>query len=314
MNRPLWIGTLCFLGASMAWGANIPLTAILFQTFDPFFMALLRLIIATAVLVVIIGAGPGGWRMLAMPIGPRRYLLLSASMAGFFLLYNLGLKYTHPITAAAIMAATPVYAALSVRVATRQPLEPGFWIAATLSVIGTGIAIAARSPQALASLRLEGGEILIVLSYGCWNAYSITAQRWFEPSVSQVRRTYVAMTGTTLWLALAWAAMRAVGAVDAPNLSPPPEAVLWLLLTAVFASGLSVVAWNIGVSRAGLAAGSLWQNMVPVFGVLTAMLFGILPTAGQVIGGLIVIAGVLYMQWRRSQSPVSRSSGLVSRS
>ncbi len=312
MNRPLWIGTLCFLGASMAWGANIPLTAILFETFDPFFLALLRLVIATAVLVVIVGAG--GWRMLGIPIGLRRYLLLSASMAGFFLLYNLGLRYTHPITAAAIMAATPVYAAVSVWVATRQPLEPGFWVAAVLTVIGTGIAIAARSPQALASLRLEGGEILIVLSYASWNAFSIASQRWFEPSVSQVRRTYVAMTGTVLWLALAWAAMRAVGAVDAPNLSPSPQAILWLLLTAVFASGLSVVAWNIGVSRVGLAAGSLWQNMVPVFAVLAAMLFGILPTAGQVIGGLIVIAGVLYMQWRRSQPPVGRSSGLVSRS
>jgi len=308
----LWIGTLCFLGASMAWGANIPLTAILFETFDPFFLALLRLVIATAVLVVIVGAG--GWRMLGIPIGLRRYLLLSASMAGFFLLYNLGLRYTHPITAAAIMAATPVYAAVSVWVATRQPLEPGFWVAAVLTVIGTGIAIAARSPQALASLRLEGGEILIVLSYASWNAFSIASQRWFEPSVSQVRRTYVAMTGTVLWLALAWAAMRAVGAVDAPNLSPSPQAILWLLLTAVFASGLSVVAWNIGVSRVGLAAGSLWQNMVPVFAVLAAMLFGILPTAGQVIGGLIVIAGVLYMQWRRSQPPVGRSSGLVSRS
>ena len=49
----------------------------------------------------------------------------------------------------------------------------------------------------------------------------------------------------------------------------------------------------------GLLAGMLWQNTVPVFAVLIGMLFGIFPSAEQAIGGAIVIAGVLYMQWRK---------------
>lgn len=54
-----------------------------------------------------------------------------------------------------------------------------------------------------------------------------------------------------------------------------------------------------GVQRAGLAAGSLWQNMVPIFAVLISMLYGIFPTIQQIVGGAIVLCGVLYMQWRR---------------
>jgi drug/metabolite transporter (DMT)-like permease len=59
-----------------------------------------------------------------------------------------------------------------------------------------------------------------------------------------------------------------------------------------------------GVNRVGLAAGSLWQNTVPVFGVLIALLFGILPTREQLLGGVVVMAGVFYMQWRKSRPAV----------
>ena len=39
---------------------------------------------------------------------------------------------------------------------------------------------------------------------------------------------------------------------------------------------------------------------VPVFAVLLSMLlFGVSPLAEQVIGGAVVLAGVLYMQWQR---------------
>ena len=98
--------------------------------------------------------------------------------------------------------------------------------------------------------------------------------------------------------------MWATGVTGPPLLVVDRWAVLWLLVTAVFSTALSGYAWNIGVNRVGLAAGSLWQNTVPVFGVLIALLFGILPTREQLLGGVVVMAGVLYMQWRKSRPAV----------
>ena len=298
--HPLLVGTLCYLFASIFWGVNVPLTSILFHTFDPFFLAPLRVALAALVLLLVAMATLG-WRAALVPIRFGRFALMTGSLAGFFLLYNLGLKYTHPITAAAIMAATPVYAAVTLRLITGAPLENGFWGAAALTVIGTGIAIYGRASSQGQGLQLQGGELLIVLSYACWNLYSICAQRWFAPDIAQVRRTYAAMAGAVAWLLLGWAAVRTAGLVGPPNLAPGGEAIAWLLVTAVFATGLSVVAWNIGVNRIGLAAGSLWQNTVPVFAVLTSMLFGFVPTPAQALGGAIVIAGVIYMQWRKAR-------------
>ena len=100
-------GVLCYLFACVFWGANLPLTARLFTAFDPFFMAAIRVMLATGVLALL-------WRFTrenerpALGLTPGRYALMSGLMAGFFMLYNLGLKFTHPITAAAIIAGVPM--------------------------------------------------------------------------------------------------------------------------------------------------------------------------------------------------------------
>lgn len=298
--RALAVGTAAYLFTSVVWGMNIPFTAVLFQTFDPFLLAAVRVALATVILGGL-AAATLGWRAFGVPMPAGRFTVMTLTMAAFFVLYNLGLRYTNPITAAAIMAGSPVYAAITVRALTGAALERGFGGAAMLTVAGAAIAIHGRADADAGALRLQGGEPLIVLSLVAWTLYSIFAQRWFDPAVPQLRRTYVSMLGTAAWLALAWVIVHAAGVVGPPNFSPDTRAIAFLLTTTVFSTALGGVAWNIGVSRIGLIPGALWQNTVPVFGVLIAMLFGFVPTLAQIAGGAVVIAGVLYMQWRKLQ-------------
>ena len=296
----LAVGTASYLFACVFWGMNIPFTAVLFKTFDPFFLSPLRVLIATAVLGAII-AWTLGWRAFAIPLSIGRFAGLTFAMASFFIFYNVGLRYTNPITAAAIMAGSPVYAAVTVRLVTGAPLERGFGGAAVLTVLGAAIAIYGKGSPAGDGIHLQGGEPLIVLSLVSWTLYSIYAQRWFDPGVPQLRRTYASTLGTTIWLLAFWALARGIGMVGPANFEPGPQAVAFLMATAVFATALGGVAWNIGVNRIGVMVGSLWQNTVPVFGVLIAIPFGFIPTAGQILGGAVVLSGVLYMQWRKLQ-------------
>ena len=84
------------------------------------------------------------------------------------------------------------------------------------------------------------------------------------------------------------------------NLNPDATAIAYLLITAVFATALGGVMWNKGVARLGINAGMMWQNTVPVFAVLISLIFfGVMPLPEQVLGGVIVLAGVLYMQWHK---------------
>ncbi len=295
-------GVLCYLFACLFWGANLPLTARMFTAFDPFFMGPVRVGLAFCVLWAL-------WRWQREPdapalgLTPGRHALMSGLMAAFFVLYNLGLKYTHPITAAAIIAGTPVFAALTMRVSIGARLEKGFAGAAALTLVGAGIAIYGRASDTGQGLALQGGEPLLVLALVCWTQYSIYAQRFFATGVSQLRRTLAAITGALPWMVGSWLLVWGTGLSGPPLLDVSAEAVLWLLLTGIFATALSGLAWNMGVNRLGLAAGSLWQNTVPVFGVLIAMLFGIVPTGAQLLGGAIVMSGVLYMQWKKGRPP-----------
>jgi drug/metabolite transporter (DMT)-like permease len=307
VRRSALVGTAGYLFASVLWGLNLPLSAALLKHFDPFWVSPLRYVVATVLLGAMLVATLGP-RQLRSPIPLWRVAVLSLCVAGFLLLYNLGLYHTHPMTVAALSAGSPVYVAVVSRLMTGARLERGFWGATVLTLIGAGIAVMGRARAGISgggaptggAFGLQGGELLVVLGICSWTAYSILAQRWFAPGTPQLRRTYLTTIGALPWLLLFWAGARATGLVGPPNLHPAPLPVLQLLVAAVFCTALATVAWNTGVSRLGIQTGGLWQNMVPVFAVLISLLFfGVQPLAEQLIGGAVVLAGVLYMQWQR---------------
>ncbi len=307
-RRAALIGTGSYLAASVLWGLNLPLTAALLEHFDPFWISPLRYAVATLLLGALLAASLGV-PQLRSPIPLWRVAVLSLCVAGFLVLYNLGLHRTHPMTVAALSAGSPVYVAVVSRLMTGARLERGFWAATALTLIGAGIAIGGRAQAGIPGTALatafspRGGEVLVVLAICSWTAYSILAQRWFAPETTQLRRTYLTTFGAMPWLLLFWAGAWATGLVGPPNLHPAPLPVIQLLVAAVFCTALATVAWNTGVNRLGIQTGGLWQNMVPVFAVLISLLFfGVQPLAEQWIGGAVVLAGVLTMQWQRART------------
>jgi drug/metabolite transporter (DMT)-like permease len=300
-----WVGTFNYFLASVFWGMNIPLTASLLKTIDPFWLSPIRYVIAATVLAVWV-VGTLGFSQLRSPVPMRRVAALSLCVAAFLTCFNLGLMYSDSITAAAVMAGSPVYVAVVSRFMIGARLERGFWGAAILTMVGAGIAVYGRASVGTSangpSVGLRGGELLLVLSIACWTVYSILAQRWFSADVSQLRRTFLTTVVALPWLVLFWVLARLLGLAGVPNLHPNGEAVINILLTAVFASALAVVAWNNGVAKLGINAGSVWQNMVPVFAVVISVIFfGLVPTAAQVIGGVVVLSGVLYLQLQKAR-------------
>ena len=94
--------------------------------------------------------------------------------------------------------------------------------------------------------------MLEMLAICSWTVYSILAQRWFTPGTPQLQRTYLTTIGALPWLLLFWAAARATGLVDEPNLTPAPGPALQLVMAAVFCTALATVAWNTGVAHLGI--------------------------------------------------------------
>ena len=295
----LRIGTAGYLIACTLWGLNLPLVAQLLKTFDPLFLSPLRQSISALTLAIWVAVTLGPSR-LRSPVSWIRVAIMGAWVSGFLLFYNLGLMFCHPITAAAVLAGAPVYMGVVSRVMTGARFERGFWGATLLTLIGAAIAIQGRAQLADTPMGWRGGEVLLIIGSLCWNVYTILSQRWFDPEVPQLRRTWFATAGAVPFLLVYWAFSRALGLTGEPNLAPSSTAIVELAVAAVLCSAVSVVAWNVGISHLGVQTGGLWQNTVPVWAVLiSAVFFGVHPLPQQLAGGGIVMLGVLYMQWVR---------------
>jgi drug/metabolite transporter (DMT)-like permease len=283
-----------FVGAS--WGANVPVSKVMLEHYDLLPMAALRTFIAIVVLGLLLLAVEGA-RSLRIGLPPGRFALLGLMMASFFAIYIFGLKFSNPISAAAVQVAGPLVSAVTVRAVTGARFDPGFGTALVLTLIG-GAILAAGSVVGKGDVTLGGGEIIILMSQGMWTLYSIKAQAWFDRA-SQLQRAYVASLSAWGWTTAAALALVALGWSRSPFIVS--DAWVWtqFIAVAVFASSLGGYFWNIGASRLGVAVASLWVNLVPFFAVLWAMAYGFWPNFYQIAGGLVALSGVVYMQWRK---------------
>jgi drug/metabolite transporter (DMT)-like permease len=186
-----------------------------------------------------------------------------------------------------------------VRLVTGLRFDPGFGVALALTVLG-GLILSAGSLFGTGSVTFGGGEIVLLLSNVLWTLYSIKAQAWFNRA-SQLHRAYVASLSAMGWLALCSLGMIATGWARSPSDVSDPWVWTQLITVAILASGLGSYCWNVGASRLGVAVASLWVNLVPFFAVLWSMVYGFIPNAYQIAGGLVALSGVVYMQWRKLQ-------------
>ncbi len=286
-----------FVGVS--WGANVPVSKVMLQHFDIVPMLAVRTLAAVGTLgvLLLVVEGIGNLRI---EIGLKRFLLIGLMMSGFFIIFTLGIRFSNPISAAAVQVAGPLVAAVTVRLATGMRFDPGFGVALALTLAG-GAILAAGSLVGRGALTLGGGEIIVLLSNALWTVYSLKAQAWFDKA-SQLHRAYVASLSAFGWMAILSVGLVALGWSHSPF--AVTDAWTWsqLLLVAVFASGMGAFLWNVGASRLGVAIASLWVNLVPFFAVLWSMTYGFIPNAYQIAGGLVALSGVVYMQWRKLQT------------
>jgi drug/metabolite transporter (DMT)-like permease len=287
-----------FVGAS--WGANLPVTKVMLDYFDLMPMAALRTAAATAALAALLWAVEGR-RALRIDLGLGRFLALGLMMSSFFAFYALGIYLSNPITAAAVQVAGPLVASATVWAVTRQGFDPGFGVALALTLLG-GLILSSSTLFGSGAVTFGGGEIILLFSNVLWTVYSIKAQAWFDRA-SQLHRAYVASLSAMGWLILCAVAVVALGWSRSPF--GVDDVWVWtqLIVVAILASGLGGYFWNVGASRLGVAVASLWVNLVPFFAVLWAVVYGFVPNAYQIVGGLVALSGVVYMQGRKLRTP-----------
>jgi drug/metabolite transporter (DMT)-like permease len=284
---------------ALFWGGMIPLNKFQLERWDPYFLIAIRSL-GAAPLLYFLMLWTDRDRPRPSPVPQSRVWLFGVvGNGGFALLYTVGVKFSDPILAAIITAAAPAIAAVTDRIFFRLPFNRLMLPGIVASAIGCTLASIDVSGGRIGGIAIGGGELLVLGSTICWAWYSTVAQRWC-PNWSQVRITFATMATSGVAACLLYAVLALVGEVDFP---PPPPArweesfsLAWYVVTVMV---LGVVLWNAGVRAVGVVTASLYANLTPCIAILILVLLqGAEPTAQQMLGGALVLAGIVYSEWR----------------
>ncbi len=290
--------TLGLLVVALAWGSVIPAINLLLPVWDPFFLAAIRYAIGAPIFLILLRLREPG-ALLPRGVPQWRLWVLGAVGVGLFApLFTLGIAHANPVVAAILSAAGPIVAALVARLCFATPLDRSIVPAVVLAVIGGGLATWTPD-RAAGGFEIRGGEVLMLMAMACWAWYSIAAQRWLQ-GLSQLRITGLTLAPGAVIMVVIYLILGVAGFAALPP--PPPRgmtdvAVLgWVVMAAVV---VGVFLWHFGVRHVGVVVASLYMNLVPIVAVLIIAALGTPPTALQILGGLLVVSGVAYVQLRQ---------------
>ena len=284
------------IGAAFIWGSMVPLTALALQTLDAFFLAAVRYSLALPALALIAWLATGRfplrrhlpWRLI-IPLG-------AVGMALFVLCFTLGVYYSDPITVAAIISGAPIVSAVMMRIMESERLAARLPVAIVMAV-GGGLLVALGKPESVASRGFRGGEFLIVAAMLFWAWYSIKAQSWLAVrGLSQPEISFLTGLAGAFFLWIAFLLGIGTGFAHAPAYFPTLLEWLNIAWLGFACTASAVLLWNYGVSRLGVTVATLHLNLEPVFAVLIGVALGAQAGWLQLLGGLVVLGGVLWVQ------------------
>lgn len=274
---------------TLFWGGTFIAGKVLAQAMPHFTAAAGRFAVASACLLLVAWKLEGG-----LPRLDRRQAAATAllGVTGIFL-YNVfflaALGRLPASRTALIIALNPVVTALAMALVIREPLSASRWMGIAVALVGAAIVITRGDATAALSQSVGTGELLMFGGVCAWAVYTIVGRRALEGMSPIAATTYASLWGGAM---LAACALTELSRLEAAMFTD------WRNLAAIgylgfFGTVLGFIWYYEGVRALGPARTAVFNNLVPVFGVLLgALLLGEPILVSMLVGGALVIAGV----------------------
>lgn len=279
----------CLVVAMALWGSAFIALKLAFSEIPPLWVIFARMALGSLVFLL-------AWRWrgrLDYRAGDWKYLLglVVCEPCLYFVFEAMALQNTSAAQAGMITALLPLLVAIGAYVFLREQTSRAAWAGFLLAVAGAvWISVSSVADvhgpapllgnfyEFLAMLCAMGYTLLLKFLSARYSAFFLTAMQAF--------------VGTLFFLPLAFLSAPLPTAISAQGLG----AVLYLgVVVTVGAYGL----YNFAVSRLPASQASAFVNLIPLFTLLFAvLLLGERLTGQQIIGAVLVFAGVALSQWR----------------
>jgi drug/metabolite transporter (DMT)-like permease len=286
-------GTVVFWGLSFVASKTILNTGV-----PPMTMVALRFVAATVILNVFLRRFDPKARL-------RRKDILPLAASGFcgvtmyFFFEARGIRLTSASSASLITAVIPVITVIAEALFFRGRVSWKTIVGVVLSVVG--VVFVVGKPAVGGDSSALAGNLFMLGACLCWVFY-IFLSRNLHKRLSDIAITaYQSVFGTAFLIPLALLEMRQWVPITLP-------AGISLLYLALFCSALSNFLYVYALSRLGPIAVSPYINLIPMVGVVGGVaILGEAITWVQIVGGVVILAGVLLVTW--SQAVAAKIEG-----
>jgi drug/metabolite transporter (DMT)-like permease len=191
--------------------------------------------------------------------------------------------------AALIIALNPAITIAISAVVFKERLRARRWLGVAVALLGVAIVVSRGDLASFAGGGVGMGELLMFAAVTSWALYTILGRKVLAGLSPLAATNYAALWGT---LMLAVIAAPALGTLH-------PAQFDWrmtvsLLYLGVAGTAIAFVWYYMSVKKVGASTTSVFNNLVPVFGVaISVLLLGEPLLASMLVGGAVTIAGVL---------------------
>jgi drug/metabolite transporter (DMT)-like permease len=279
---------LLLLLAAASFGGNWVAARLVNFEVAPFALSFWRWAVATALLYPLAAAQLRDDALLIRRHFPILLMFGAIGAGGFTLLGYWGVSRTTAINATLLNSSLPLFVVplswllLGLTVSGRQLVGLVFSLAGVAAIASGG------SLQAVVRLALNPGDFLILGAAFLWAIYTV-ALKWRPPihPLSFLLTTLAAAAAVSLPFYL-WE----MSAGRTMTVTPTGVAVIGYL--AIFPSIVAYVCWNRAVAIVGPNVAGFFNPVIPVFGILFAVLFlGEPLRAYHLAGFALVLSGVV---------------------
>jgi drug/metabolite transporter (DMT)-like permease len=275
----------------LAWGGQFVVGKSALGRLDAFHLNAVRYLVASALLLAVLGAVEGRRSLRLDGRGRRLAVLGTIGFAGFNLLAYTGLAHARPQSAALIIALGPLLTAIVLWVQKRIRPARSTLVALGVALAGVALVISGGDPVSIFTGAIGWGDALVFGGALSFVIYTVGAAEF--PELSPLR--YTALTAALGWPVIAAAA--AVATVTGLEPEPPlhaytavaPQLAYITLLGAVVA----VVTWNAAVSIIGPQNAALFGNLIPVTTFAIEIVRGYRPGALEILGAVVAIGALV---------------------
>ncbi len=271
------------------WGGTFVAGKHVVAVLSPMMGSFSRYVIACVALLVAAFVLEGGLPRLTRQQWMATFVLGALGVFAYNLFFMASLERLPASRAALIIALNPVITITISAFVLKERLSGRRWLGVVIALFGVWIVISHGDIASIASAGIGAGELFMFSAAISWALYTIIGRKVLVGLTPLAATNYAALWGTLL-----------LACVAAPEFGSLTMAQFdWTVIGALAYLGiggtaLGFVWYYMSVKKLGAAVTSIFNNLVPVFGVLISVLvLGEPLLMSMLMGGAIAIVGVM---------------------